>query len=870
MHRLEVYGPRYPLLPLKNVVIFPRNVVTLLIGRPRSIQAVEDAMLRERRIVVTAHRDSEIDAPGPDELHRVGTLAGIVSVERQHGGNIQVVLEGIGRVHIDQFDASRTFFTVGADQLPETDSNPDESRLLISHVQELAGRFAEARGRLSADVLEMVQRASEPGHLADLLATQLLTDVARRQELLEMTDGLARLERIAIHLDSELDVAALEQKIKSRVREQIDKNQREYYLREQLKAIHDELGGESGNELDALRAQVVERKLPAAVAEKVLREIGRLERMPPVSAESTVVRGYIDTVLALPWTEESADRIDLIEAERILDDDHYGLEQVKERILDYLAVRVMTRDAGVATGAQILCLLGPPGVGKTSLGRSIATAMGRTFVRVSLGGVRDEAEVRGHRRTYVGAMAGRIIGAMKTAQVLNPVILLDEIDKMASDFRGDPTAAMLEVLDPEQNHAFTDHYLDAPFDLSKVLFIATANVGSQIPRPLRDRMEIIEVSGYTEAEKVEIGGQHLLPRQLAAHGLPDHAMTISSPLWTRLVRDYTRESGVRGLERELATLCRKVTREIVRERSLRQLADGRDEVIDEVFPERDEVVLDAVPSPELADAESLTSVSDLRRADGSPAPAGPDLPGIPFELDAARLERYLGPKRFGFDQPLGDNQIGVAIGLGTTDVGGEIIPVEVATMPGKGTLTITGQAGDVMQESARAALSYARSRAEQLRIPKDFQERLDLHIHLPEGAMPKDGPSAGITMATAVISALTGRPVRSDTAMTGEITLRGRVLPIGGLKDKSLAAHRTGIRRLIAPADNQRDLVKVPQNVRDDMEYVFVSSMDEVVAAAILLDDEQVERLDPPESPIAPAVPLNDGYGEQPGLQTQS
>jgi ATP-dependent Lon protease len=871
MSRLDVYGPRYPLLPLKNVVIFPRNVVTLLVGRPRSIQAVEDAMLRERRIVVTAHRESEVDDPRAEELHAVGTLAGIVSVERQQGGNIQVVLEGIGRVRIDQFDTSRSFFTVGADQFPEINTNPDEGRLLVEHVQDLANRFAEARGRLSSDVLEMVQRATDPGHLADLLATQLLTDVARRQELLEMTDGLERLERIAIHLDSELDVAALEQKIKNRVREQIDKNQREYYLREQLKAIHDELGGENGNEIEALKARVTERGLPEAVAEKVLREIGRLERMPPVSAESTVVRGYIDTVLALPWHEESLDRIDLIEAERILNEDHYGLETVKERILDYLAVRVLTRDAQTSTGAQILCLLGPPGVGKTSLGRSVASAMGRTFVRVSLGGVRDEAEVRGHRRTYIGAMAGRIISAMKTAQVLNPVILLDEIDKMASDYRGDPTAAMLEVLDPEQNHAFTDHYLDAPYDLSKVLFIATANYGQQIPRPLWDRMEVIEVSGYTEAEKVEIGTQHLLPRQLENHGLPADALTISPRLWNRIVRDYTRESGVRALERELATACRKVAREVVRDRAIRAHELATDEVVETIAPVSTvEVVLDSVPVPELADGRVRASIA----TDGvietvAAVESVPVFPGIPFELDEERLERYLGPKRYGFDQDIGGNQVGVAIGLGTTDVGGEIIPVEVATMPGKGTLTITGQAGDVMQESARAALSYARSRAEQLRIPRDFQDRLDLHIHLAEGAQPKDGPSAGITMATALISALTGRPVRSDTAMTGEITLRGRVLPIGGLKDKSLAAHRMGIHRLIAPADNRRDLAKVPQNVRDDMEFLFVANMDEVIAAAILLDDEQVERLDP----TAPQreLPLNDGYGdgETIGLQSE-
>ncbi len=800
MGRYELYAPRYPLLPLKNVVIFPRNVVTLLIGRSRSIQAVEEALLRDRRIVVTAHHDSDSDDPGSSDLYHVGTLASIVSMDRQHGGNIQVVFEGLERVRLNHFDQSRPFFTVGAEELVETSLDNDHTLGLIRHVQELAPSYTETRSSLSADVLDMVQRSTNPGHLADLLATQLIDDVTRRQELLELTDGDQRLEKVAVHMAGDLEMASLEQKIKAKVREQIDKNQREYFLREQLKAIHDELGGENGNEIESLRVRVQERGMPVPITEKLLKEIDRLERMPPVSAESTVVRGYLDTMLALPWHEQTEDQIDLDEAERILDEDHYGLDQVKDRILDYLAVRKLTKDLGREQPSQILCLIGPPGVGKTSLGRSIARSMGRAFVRVSLGGVRDEAEIRGHRRTYIGALPGRLIGGMKQAKTINPVILLDELDKLASDYRGDPTAAMLEVLDPEQHHAFTDHYLDVPYDLSKVLFIATANHGQPIPGPLKDRMEIIEVSGYTEDEKIAIGQRYLLPRQLTGSGLSEGTLQIDQRMWTSLVREYTREAGVRGLDREVAAVCRKVARDVVR--------------------------------------------GATTTADGA------------VILDQERLERYLGPKKYGFSQDLGESQVGLATGLGVTGVGGEILSVEVATMPGKGGLTITGKAGDVMQESARAALSYARSRARQLHIEEDFQERYDLHIHLPEGATPKDGPSAGITMATALISALTRRPVRNDTAMTGEITLRGRVLPIGGLKDKTLAAHRHGIRRVIAPVENERELVKIPANIRDEVEFIFVSTMDQVIAAAIMLDETQVEKL---ESVVDVPLPLRDG-----------
>jgi ATP-dependent Lon protease len=543
-----------------------------------------------------------------------------------------------------------------------------------------------------------------------------------------------------------------------------------------------------------LRERVRERGLPEEANEKLLKEITRLERMPAVSAEATIVRNYIDTMLTLPWTEQSEDILDLEHAEAVLDEDHFGLEPVKERIVEYLAVRKLTSEKPGAMGASILCLAGPPGVGKTSLGRSVARAMGREFVRVSLGGVRDEAEIRGHRRTYIGAYPGRIVQALKTAGTMNPVVLLDEIDKMSSDYRGDPASAMLEVLDPEQNKAFTDHFLDVPYDLSNVLFITTANQLNLIPAPLRDRMEIIEISGYTEDEKVGIGKTHLLPKQLTAHGLETESLDIPQKLWLQVVRDYTREAGVRSLERQLAGLCRKVAREILK---------GKQNKI---------------------------------------------------RLTPSRLEDYLGPKRYGFEQRLGEAQVGVAIGLGTTSVGGELIPVEVATMPGRGNLTITGLAGDVMQESANAALSYARSRASELKIAPNFQEKIDLHIHLAEGATPKDGPSAGITMATALISAVTGRPVRNDIAMTGEITLRGRVLPIGGLKDKSLAAHRAGIYRLIAPLDNQRDLVKIPEKIQKDMEFFWVDNMDEVIALTLLSNNDvavvpmpAVEE--PPEQP---------------------
>ena len=803
MTRYDTYGSRYPLLPLKNVVIFPRNIVTLLVGRPRSIQAVEEALNRDRRVVVVAHRDPEIDDPLASDVYPIGTLAEVVQSERQQATTLQVVLEGIRRVRLTSFDTSRPFFNVAAEDLVETEPRLEESRALMKHVTELANSYSESRTRLSSEVLEMVQRASDPGHLADLLATQLLQDTPKRQDLLEEINPYDRLVRVAGIIQSDLDIAALEQRIKDRVRDQVEKNQREYYLREQLKAIHDELGGEGGNEIDQLRRKIAERGMPSDIQERLIRELGRLERMPAVSAEATVVRTYLDTMLGLPWGLRSDDALDIDAAEKILDSDHYGLEQVKERILDFLAVRKLRHENkhDAAGTAQILCLAGPPGVGKTSLGRSIARAMNREFVRVSLGGVRDEAEIRGHRRTYIGAMPGRLITAMKQAGTSNPVILLDEIDKLSSDYRGDPASALLEVLDPEQNRNFVDHFLDVPYDLSEVLFITTANYLGQIPRPLRDRMEIIEIGGYTEDEKAEIGRRYLLAREMGAHGLPDGSLEIPHKVWIDLVRDYTREAGVRELSRSVATICRKTAREIVRGKNAR------------------------------------------------------------IRLTRTRLDELMGPRVYGIDMLTDGAQIGVAIGLGTTEVGGELIPVEVATMPGKGTLTLTGRAGEVMQESAQAALSYARSRTQHLKIEPDFRDRFDLHIHLAEGAQPKDGPSAGITMATALISALTRRPVRGDTAMTGEITLRGRVLPIGGLKDKTLAAHRHGIRRLIAPYQNKRELEKIPANIAKDMTFIWVKDMDDVIKAAIMLDVEQVGNLTATDDAIAPnQIPPTPGF----------
>jgi ATP-dependent Lon protease len=664
----------------------------------------------------------------------------------------------------------------------------------MRHTQSLFDRYTHLSRRVNAEDLTAINHISQPGMLADALAPLTTSEYVQQQELLETFDPLARLEKLCVTLGNEIEILELENKIRQKVRQQVDKNQREYYLKEQLRAIQEELGHDQASEVAELRQKILERHMPPEVTAKVTKELDRLERMPSHSAELVVLRNYIDWVLALPWTERTEDRLDMQFAQKVLDNDHYGLEKVKERIIEFLAVRqlrILHSQRQTASGSRdstpsnnnlnkgpILCLVGPPGVGKTSLGRSIATALGRKFVRISLGGMHDEAEIRGHRRTYVGALPGRIIQAMKTVGVRNPVFLLDEIDKLAADYRGDPAAALLEVLDPEQNNTFTDHYLELPYDLSEVFFICTGNNRYQIPRPLADRMDIVNIPGYTEEEKIAIGHYYVLPKVLGEHGLTRSQVQIPESAMRYIVSHYTREAGVRGLERQLATICRKAALRIVTK------------------------------------------------------------PNARIRLTDKNVEQYLGVPRFSPDRAQERGQIGVATGLAWTENGGTLLPVEVVTMPGKGHLMVTGQLGDVMQESARAALSYIRSRASELRVPANFSDTLDIHIHLPEGAIPKDGPSGGITMATAVISALTRRAVRSDIAMTGEITLRGRVLAIGGLKEKALAAHRAGIRTLIVPNENSKDLVEIPAKVREEMRFHLVDSMDRVVELALLPNPE--------------------------------
>ncbi|MGI8588318.1 MAG: endopeptidase La [Chloroflexia bacterium] len=775
----------FPLLPLKNVVVFPRTLVTLTVGRTRSIRALEEAIGGDRRLVVATQHAGHADDPLEEDIYDTGTLIEVSQVQRQNDGNLQVHVEGLRRVRIEHYLQNDPFFIVQANEVAEKLGAGPSVEALMRHLVELFAHYAQLNSKVPSEAVDTMRGARHPGYLADLLAAHVIPDAHDRQNVLSELDQAQRLEYVGGLLTNELEVLELDQRIRNKVRSQIDKNHREFYLREQLKAIHDELGGEGGSEISELRDKLDAKGLPEDVMAKLVKELNRLERMPSVSPEGTVIRNYIDWMVSIPWNEKTDDVLDIAVAERVLNEDHYGLEKIKERILEFLAVRQLTQAALKAEASApnvkrrllkgpILCFVGPPGVGKTSLGQSIADSMGRRFVRIAVGGVHDEAEIRGHRRTYVGALPGRIVHAMKTAGTKNPLILLDEIDKLASDYRGDPASALLEVLDPEQNWNFTDHYLDLPYDLSEVLFITTANDFHSIPRPLRDRMEILELGGYTEDEKVQIARRYLLPRQLQAHGLPAGAVEIPEKILRALIRTHTREAGVRDLERKLAAICRKAARRVVQGRTTR------------------------------------------------------------VRLTQHNLEEFLGPGRLaGEVDPIGVAQIGVALGLAWTEHGGELLPVEVATMPGRGSLTITGRLGDVMQESARAALSYARARAVALGIDPDFQESTDLHIHLPEGAIPKDGPSAGITIAGALISALTRRPLRHDTAMTGEITLRGRVLPIGGLKEKVLAARRAGMRRVIAPSENRRDLLELPRNVRRELEFLWVDNMDQVLDAIL-------------------------------------
>ena len=779
-----------PLVLLKDTVIFPHMPMTISIGRERSLSAVKDARAGSGQFIAGTQRQNTVENPGPEDAYSVATLVEIRRYEPRDESSIQVVVEGVKRVRLLDWLQRDPYPIVTWEELSEEEVPGAQARALMRQGQSLFDRFAQLSRRFSPEEIESIRDLNEIGAVADGLASHAITEYQQQQELLKMLNPLDRLEKICVALGNEIEILELENKIRQRVRQQVDKNQREYYLKEQLRAIQEELGSDQASEVRELREKVEEKGLPPEALAKVNKEIDRLERMPSHSAEVGVLRNYLDWVLALPWQERTEDLLDMGFAQHVLDEDHYGLDKVKERIVEFLAVRQLRmqqekrrlRASGHADEAvksashkgPILCLIGPPGVGKTSLGRSVARALGRNLVRISLGGVHDEAEIRGHRRTYVSALPGRIIQAMKTAGVRNPVFLLDEIDKLTSDYRGDPSAALLEVLDPEQNSTFTDHYLELPYDLSEVFFICTGNNRYQIPRALADRMDIIEIPGYTEEEKIEIAREHLLPKVLGEHGLGKSQVQVPINIMRYIVNRYTREAGVRSLERQLATICRKAALRIVQK------------------------------------------------------------PNARIRLTEKTVEQYLGVPRFSPDKALEYGQVGVATGLAWTSNGGALLPVEVVTMPGKGNLMITGQLGDVMQESARAGLSYIRSRAEELHLPETFPDDLDIHIHLPEGAIPKDGPSAGITMALAIISALTRQPVRSDLAMTGEITLRGRVLAIGGLKEKTLAAHRVGIRHLIIPEDNVKDLADIPHTIRHEMKFTPVSSMDQVLRIALM------------------------------------
>lgn len=769
----EMNSRTYPLLPLRGTLVFPYMVSPLEVGRTMSVAAVEQAILRDRRIVLAVQQEVAVEEPRPEDIYEVGTLCEIKQILKVPEGQVRVLVEGLERVALKQINDAGGYYETSASVVPKTIGEMDSFELaaLQRLVLEQFEKYARLGKRIPAEVLMSIGTIKDAHRLADTIAGQLNVSYREKQELLETFPVDKRLESILGLLYREREILGLEKTIQQRVRKQMEKTQREYYLREQMKAIQTELGerDEKGTETEEFRNRLKKAGLPKEAKAKVLHEIHRLERMPSMSAEATVVRNYIDWMLALPWSKSTEDRLDLNQAEEILDADHYGLEKVKERILEFLAVRQLAK----ASKGPILCLVGPPGVGKTSLAQSVGKALNRNFTRLSLGGIRDEAEIRGHRRTYIGAMPGKIIQAMRTVGSRNPVLVLDEVDKLSSDYRGDPSSALLEALDREQNHRFGDHYLEVPFDLSEVLFITTANVSHSILPALRDRMEIIEIPGYTEQEKFAIAKRHLWPKQLKNHGLQAEQIQISDNTIYKIIGEYTKEAGVRNLERNLGTICRKVATEIVK---------------------------------------------------GSSSGA---------RINVSNLHKYLGIPRYRQTVIEPEDKVGVAAGLAYTQVGGQVLTIEVTVVQGKGKLTLTGKLGEVMRESAHAALSYLRSRAAELGIEPGFHEESDIHMHIPEGAIPKDGPSAGITIATALASALTNRPVKHDISMTGEITLRGRVLPVGGVKEKLLAAHRAGIAHVLLPVENQRDLEEVPASVLNKVRISFVEHMDQVLGHAL-------------------------------------
>lgn len=763
-----------PLLPLRGILVYPTMVLHLDVGRNKSVQALEKVMVDDHNILLATQREIAIDEPTEDEIYTIGTLAKVKQMLKLPNGTIRVLVEGLQRARVEQFLENEDYFQVEITLLDDETENDAEEQALMRNVLQQFDQYIKLSKKISAETLASVADIVEPGRLADVVASHLPLKIVQKQEILEMISVKDRLSKIIEILNNEKEVLGLEKKIGQRVKKSMERTQKEYYLREQMKAIQKELGDKEGKEgeVELFKGRIEEAEMPEAIKEKAYKELERYEKMPATSAESSVIRNYLEWLVNLPWLNETTDVLDIKRTETILNEDHYGLEKVKERVLEYLAVQQLTKQLK----GPILCLAGPPGVGKTSLARSIARSLERNFVRISLGGVRDEAEIRGHRRTYVGAMPGRIIQGMKKAGTINPVFLLDEIDKMASDFRGDPSSALLEVLDPEQNNTFSDHFIEEPYDLSKVMFVTTANNVGTIPGPLLDRMEIIYIPGYTEVEKLHIAKDYLLPKQIKEHGLDKGKIQVKDEAIMKVIRYYTREAGVRNLERQMATLCRKAARIIV--------------------------------------------TGDKKRV----------------IVTNNTVEQMLGKPKFRYGIAEEEDQIGAATGLAYTSAGGDTLSIEVSLAPGKGKLTLTGKLGDVMKESAQAAFSYIRSRSAELNIDPTFNETNDIHIHVPEGATPKDGPSAGITMATALISALTGRPVRKEVGMTGEITLRGRVLPIGGLKEKSMSAHRAGLKIIILPKDNEKDIDDIPESVRKDLTFIPVSHLDEVLKHALVGD----------------------------------
>lgn len=769
----EMKNRRLPLIPLRGLTVFPYMVLHFDVGRERSINALEEAMVNDQLIFLSSQREAEVNLPNPEDFYQVGTISKIKQMLKLPGDTIRVLVEGINRARIKEIHQEEPYFMVEVEEENhETEITTDRDiEALMRSVLGSFEQYIEVSNKISPEILLTVSEIEMPGRMADTIAANINLKQSQKQEILEAFSPKERLETLYRILLEEIEILEIEQKINSRVKKQINKVQKEYYLREQLKAIQKELGEDEGivEEVDEFKQKLQKIKFPKDIHEKVEREIDRLLKLSPSSAETGVIRNYIDWVLNLPWNKETKDKLDLKQSAEILNEDHYGLEKVKERILEYLAIRQLAK----SMKGPILCLVGPPGVGKTSIAKSIARALNRKFVRMSLGGVRDEAEIRGHRRTYVGAIPGRIISSMRQVGTKNPVFLLDEIDKLASDFRGDPASALLEVLDPEQNADFTDHFLEMPFNLSKVMFVTTANSLDTIPRPLLDRMEVIRIAGYTEEEKLNIASKYLLPKQVKEHGLDEKTVKLSENTLRDIINYYTRESGVRNLERQIANICRKTAKKIIEDK-----------------------------------------VSVVR-------------------INPKTLKKYLGNPIYRYELINAKDEVGIVRGLAWTPVGGDTLSIEVTPMKGSGKLVLTGQLGDVMKESAKAGISYIRSRAEALKIDANFHTDLDIHIHIPEGAIPKDGPSAGIAMATAVISALTNVPVDKQVAMTGEITLRGRVLPIGGVKEKVLAAKRAGITKVLLPQDNEKDIEDIPENVRRKIQFFFVSHMDQVLGHAL-------------------------------------